>query len=369
MVRTTIHQSNLWRTILKKTLIAFAILALSGVSFANVDAESPPPSSTCNGTLACSGNPTVGDNRNGQTVGVGQIANGGQIIGGSATTTSGAATTTGGSANTMSGAATTTSGAAITTSGSANTMSGAANSTSTSGSTSGNSTSTSGSTSGAATTSNGAGAGAITNTNSGYSTSGSTSGAASTTSGAITASGGTNSNAGINGQSSVSGVAGVNGGINISSAMTADVAGIQAQADRDVARTNADAARYATDRQLRNTPSVATAALTSSNDTCMGSVSAGGSGPGFSLAIGSTYKDDNCVMLKNSREMWNMGFKAAAMALMCTDKANREALELTGFVCPQTARDQQRTSSNATAQSPEYTDPIVRSRMGLPPLK
>ena len=338
MVRTTIHQSNLWRTILKKTLIAFAILALSGVSFA---ADLAPPSSTCNGTLACSGNPTVGDNRNGQTVGVGQIANGGQIIGGAATSTSGAATST----------------------------SGAANSTSTSGSTSGNSTSTSGSTSGAATTSNGAGAGAITNTNSGNSTSGSTSGAASTTSGAITASGGTNSNAGINGQSSVSGVAGVNGGINISSAMTADVAGIQAQADRDVARTNADAARYATDRQLRNTPSVATAALTSSNDTCMGSVSAGGSGPGFSLAIGSTYKDDNCVMLKNSREMWNMGFKAAAMALMCTDRANREALELTGFVCPQTARDQQRASFNAATQSPEYTDPIVRSRMGLPPLK
>ena len=313
---------------MKKTLIAFGILALSSVTFANVGTETPPPSSTCNGTLACSGNPTVGDNRNGQTVGVGQIANGGQIIGGSATTTSGAATSA------------STSGAAATTSG-------------------------------AATTSNGAGAGAITNTNSGNttSTSGSTSGAASTTSGAITASGGTNSNAGINGQSSVSGVAGVNGGINISSAMTSDVAGIQAQADRDVARTNADAIRYAADHQLRNTPNVNAAALTSSNDTCMGSVSVGGAGPGFGISVGSTYKDDNCVMLKNSREMWNMGFKAAAVALMCTDSANKEALEMTGYVCPQTARDQQRATANAAAQSPKYTDPIVRARMGLPPLK
>ncbi len=137
----------------------------------------------------------------------------------------------------------------------------------------------------------------------------------------------------------------------------------------EAARAHADALRYAADHQLRNTPSVANAALTSSNDTCMGSVSAGGSGPGFGLAIGSTYKDDNCVMLKNSREMWNMGFKAAAVALMCTDKANKEALELTGYVCPQTAKEQQRAAANASAPSPQYTDPIVRARMGLPPLK
>ena len=137
----------------------------------------------------------------------------------------------------------------------------------------------------------------------------------------------------------------------------------------EAARATADATRYAADRQLRNTPSIATAALTSSNDTCMGSVSVGGAGPGFGISVGSTYKDDNCVMLKNSREMWNMGFKAAAVALMCTDKANKEALELTGYVCPQTAREQQRVTANAAVQSPEYTDPIVRSRMGLPPLK
>jgi hypothetical protein len=42
-------------------------------------------------------------------------------------------------------------------------------------------------------------------------------------------------------------------------------------------------------------------------------------------------------MLKNSRELWNMGMKAASLALMCTDKANKEALEITGFICPQTA--------------------------------
>ncbi len=135
----------------------------------------------------------------------------------------------------------------------------------------------------------------------------------------------------------------------------------------EAARAHADALRYAADHQLRNTPSVANAALTSSNDTCMGSVSVGGSGPGFGIAVGSTYKDDNCVMLKNSRELWNMGFKAAAMALMCTDSANKDALELTGFVCPQTARAQR--GAVQAAPSEQHTDPIVRKRLGLPPLK
>lgn len=104
------------------------------------------------------------------------------------------------------------------------------------------------------------------------------------------------------------------------------IASINAQAARDVAGTT---------QTIKNTPSIGIASLTSSNDTCMGSVSAGGSGPGFSIGLGSTYKDDNCVMLKNSRELWNMGMKGAAMALMCNDKNNAEALELTGYMCPQ----------------------------------
>jgi len=45
-------------------------------------------------------------------------------------------------------------------------------------------------------------------------------------------------------------------------------------------------------------------------------------------------------MLKNSRELWNMGMKSAALARMCMDKKNREALELTGFVCPQAKKAQ-----------------------------
>jgi len=120
---------------------------------------------------------------------------------------------------------------------------------------------------------------------------------------------------------------------------------------------------------LKNVPSVNGPPLVSSNDTCMGSASGAVNGPGFGIALGKTYKDDNCIMLKNSRELWNMGMKAAALALMCKDADNREALELTGFTCPQTAKAQADVKKSAAVQSPEYTDPIVRARLGLPPLE
>jgi hypothetical protein len=124
---------------------------------------------------------------------------------------------------------------------------------------------------------------------------------------------------------------------------------------------------YSGSQTVKNVPSVSGPPLTSSNDTCMGSGSGSVNGPGFGVSIGKTYTDANCVMLKNSRELWNMGMKAAAMALMCTDANNRDALELTSFTCPQTERD--RKAAQARAASNEPTDPIVRARLGLPAIK
>jgi hypothetical protein len=87
--------------------------------------------------------------------------------------------------------------------------------------------------------------------------------------------------------------------------------------------------------QQRNPVSTAVApALSSSNDTCMGSTSVGASAVAFSVSFGSSWTDNNCLMLKNAREMWNMGFRGAALARMCMDDLNRQALEATGIVCP-----------------------------------
>lgn len=127
-------------------------------------------------------------------------------------------------------------------------------------------------------------------------------------------------------------------------------------------------AREMSDIKVRNTPTVVTSNLTSSNDTCMGSVTAGGSGPGLGLAFGTTYIDSNCVMLKNAREMWNMGQQTAAMARLCMDADNRTALELGGYTCPQTLANARKQAAVAANTPVEYNDPIVRHRLGLAPL-
>lgn len=125
---------------------------------------------------------------------------------------------------------------------------------------------------------------------------------------------------------------------------------------------------------IKNVPSVSGPALTTSNDTCMGSSTGSVNGPGFGVSIGGTWLDTNCKLLKNSRELWNMGMKAAAMALMCTDSANREALEITGYECPQSAKNKnnkQLSSINPSksGQEEEITDPYIRARMELPVLQ
>ena len=122
---------------------------------------------------------------------------------------------------------------------------------------------------------------------------------------------------------------------------------------------------------IKNVPSVSGPALATSNDTCMGSSSGSVNGPGFGLSIGGTWSDTNCKLLKNSRELWNMGMKAAAMALMCTDAANRDALEITGFECPQTLKNAKNSQQLTIASPPtsstqeNITDPYIRARMGL----
>lgn len=131
---------------------------------------------------------------------------------------------------------------------------------------------------------------------------------------------------------------------------------------------------YGGTQTIKNVPSVSGPALTTSNDTCMGSSTGSVNGPGFGLSIGGTWLDTNCKLLKNSRELWNMGMKAAAMALMCTDAANREALEITGYECPQSAKirnDKQLSSINPSksSQQEEITDPYIRERMKLPALQ
>lgn len=114
---------------------------------------------------------------------------------------------------------------------------------------------------------------------------------------------------------------------------------------------------YGGTQTIKNVPSMNAPPLTSSNDTCMGSVSGGVAVAGLGLSGGSTYTDEHCKRIKMSRELWNKGMKAASLAMDCMDPAAREALELTGFTCPQTERATRqaaaaRAQQVATSESP-----------------
>jgi hypothetical protein len=105
---------------------------------------------------------------------------------------------------------------------------------------------------------------------------------------------------------------------------------------------------YSGSQTVKNTPSVSGPNLTTSNDTCMGATSGSVNVAGFGLGGGATYVDENCKRLKNSRELWNMGMKAASLALMCNDSENLIALEVTGYICPKA------TSKAAVSQTNTY---------------
>jgi hypothetical protein len=85
----------------------------------------------------------------------------------------------------------------------------------------------------------------------------------------------------------------------------------------------------------RNPVSTAFAApLTTGEDTCMGSSSLGAQAVSFGVSIGTTWQDENCQRLKNSRQLVALGYHRAATALMCVDEDVRMAMEEAGTPCP-----------------------------------
>jgi hypothetical protein len=66
----------------------------------------------------------------------------------------------------------------------------------------------------------------------------------------------------------------------------------------------------------------------------MGSSSVGAQGMAFGLSVGTTWRDENCQRLKNSRELAAMGFERAAVALLCVDDDVRGAMTAAGTPCP-----------------------------------
>lgn len=72
------------------------------------------------------------------------------------------------------------------------------------------------------------------------------------------------------------------------------------------------------DSTVRNVPSVFAPGLAAAGlETCLGSVSGGGSFVGTGFSFGSTIPDPGCAARLDARTLWSMGLKKAAIARLC----------------------------------------------------
>lgn len=75
------------------------------------------------------------------------------------------------------------------------------------------------------------------------------------------------------------------------------------------------------------------AALTASEETCMGSRSFGVQAIGFGFSFATTWPDRQCRRIRNARALEDLGFRAAAVELLCQDDEVREAMDRAGTPC------------------------------------
>ena len=71
-------------------------------------------------------------------------------------------------------------------------------------------------------------------------------------------------------------------------------------------------------QSITNVPTVFAPGLAAAGiETCLGSVSGGGSWLGTGISFGGTVPDPNCTTRLDARTLWSMGLKRAAVARLC----------------------------------------------------
>lgn len=128
--------------------------------------------------------------------------------------------------------------------------------------------------------------------------------------------------------------------------------------------------------QERNPVNTAYAApLAASNGTCLGSASGGLQTVAVGVSFGSTKIDEGCDARYDAIALNQLGERDAARARLCLKPEIAEAFSRAGKPCPGTktaaapAAVQTASIGASASDAPaQYTDPIIRKRLGLPPL-
>jgi hypothetical protein len=78
---------------------------------------------------------------------------------------------------------------------------------------------------------------------------------------------------------------------------------------------------------LKNVPTAFAPSLAAAGiETCLGSVSGGGSIVGFGGSFGTTIPDPDCAARLDARTLWSMGLKGAAVARLCQREPIRASM-------------------------------------------
>jgi peptidoglycan-associated lipoprotein len=97
-------------------------------------------------------------------------------------------------------------------------------------------------------------------------------------------------------------------------------------------------------------------------DTCMGSSSAAGQGVDVGVSMATTWRDANCILLKNARALLAQGNRRAAKIRLCMDDKNALAFEVVGEPCPRSLK----SSRLAAATLKEWNKGRPRSIAAAP---
>ena len=76
----------------------------------------------------------------------------------------------------------------------------------------------------------------------------------------------------------------------------------------------------------------------------------------FSLSLGATYTEKNCLRLKNAKTLYDFGMKVAAVSLLCSDPSGEihRAMAMAGTPCPYMGK----IGAEATAAWEVHSDEI-----------
>lgn len=99
---------------------------------------------------------------------------------------------------------------------------------------------------------------------------------------------------------------------------------------------------------------------------CSGAAGIGATGRSFGFSFGTSFTEENCMLLEQVRIVsTTLGDRAAAEELMCGVERYREARARMGRPCLVDSQPKDQKVMNSTY---DEKDPFIRRRLGLPPL-